>query len=172
VRRQTVGDRSHRVLAHSECNIAPGITRPPPTRPWAVLAEKSAGSKSPSPFIAVSVTDSSPRSPMSVGTLGAIAFRVLPDATRVDTPFASAGKVGMSASQPDAIAAQRLLQLAPKLRKRLLVGREPGVPPASARWPLSSAPGNARAPPRDIEWRIKRPAKILFRRFYFVRPEG
>jgi len=38
--------------------------------------------------------------PINDGSLGAIAFITFPEATRVFIPFGSAGKMGMSASQP------------------------------------------------------------------------
>src|ERR1019366_722041 len=58
-------------------------------------------SKSPAPFIKVLVEGArSAAPPMNHGTCLAIAFITLLPASRPATPFASAGKVGMSVSQP------------------------------------------------------------------------
>ena len=130
VRRQAVDDRAHRMLAHAEVEVAAGVAPAVASEPSLSCPGASGGLKSPWPFSSVCVDGSrSAEPPTSAGSFGPIAFITLPPATRVAMPFASAGKTGMSASQPSRqFAAQALLKLARRVREGPFVGSDALVP--------------------------------------------
>ena len=127
------------------------------------------GSKSPSPSSAVYVDGSrSAEPPISAGRRGAMAFITLPEATRVAMPLASAGKTGMSASQPAGSSPRdAALQLRARARER--AARTPRMRRSTPlrRVRRARAPReNARAPRRERGTRgsVGQPRFCLVRR--------
>jgi len=102
VRRKPVRNRAHGVFTpRPKCRLRPAWLQPPPSEPWVSSPVVTGGLKSPQPFNAVFVEGSrSAEPPVSAGSFGATAFMILPDASRVARPFASAANAGMSAFQP------------------------------------------------------------------------